>query len=235
MCIRDRFDKVDVTFTGVSPQAGIVITNNWEDEYLSGLTFTPDKKDNISLGDSVKITCNTSYEDIARHGFLVHNIETSYNADKLPEYVDDVSLIDKKVIEQVSKEVLETINKETADNTFHMLYKATKDTAYLYHINEETCSDAKITGIYYLQKKGNAGETNNYIYITASATISDSEDSKTVYFAFSYSNAYINADGTFDMNHDNEEKRYVCSTDYDSLYSECIGSKSDNYTIKEVK
>ena len=41
--------------------------------------------------------------------------------------------------------------------------KATKDTAYLYHINEETCSDAKITGIYYLQKKGNAGETNNYI------------------------------------------------------------------------
>ena len=150
-------------------------------------------------------------------------------------YVDDVSLIDKKVIEQVSKEVLETINKETADNTFHMLYKATKDTAYLYHINEETCSDAKITGIYYLQKKGNAGETNNYIYITASATISDSEDSKTVYFAFSYSNAYINADGTFDMNHDNEEKRYVCSTDYDSLYSECIGSKSDNYTIKEVK
>ena len=34
---------------------------------------------------------------------------------------------------------------------------------------------------------------------------------------------------------DNEEKRYVCSTDYDSLYSECIGSKSDNYTIKEVK
>ena len=75
-----------------------------------------------------------------------------------------------------------------------MLYKATKDTAYLYHINEETCSDAKITGIYYLQKKGNAGETNNYIYITASATISDSEDSKTVYFAFSYSNAYINAD-----------------------------------------
>ena len=202
---------------------------------MSGLTFTPDKKDNISLGDSVKITCNTSYEDIARHGFLVHNIETSYNADKLPEYVDDVSLIDKKVIEQVSKEVLETINKETADNTFHMLYKATKDTAYLYHINEETCSDAKITGIYYLQKKGNAGETNNYIYITASATISDSEDSKTVYFAFSYSNAYINADGTFDMNHDNEEKRYVCSTDYDSLYSECIGSKSDNYTIKEVK
>lgn len=122
----ELFDKVDVTFTGVSPQAGIVITNNWEDEYLSGLTFTPDKKDNISLGDSVKITCNTSYEDIARHGFLVHNIETSYNADKLPEYVDDVSLIDKKVVEQVSKEVLETINKETADNTFHMLYKATR-------------------------------------------------------------------------------------------------------------
>ena len=37
------------------------------------------------------------------------------------------------------------------------------------------------------------------------------------------------------MNHDNESKRYICSTDYDALYNECIGSKSENYTIKEVK
>lgn len=231
----ELFDKVDVTFTGVSPEAGISITNNWEDEYLAGLTFTADKKENISLGDSVKITCDTSYDDIARHGFLVQNMEASYNADKLPEYVEDVSLIDKKVIEQVGKEILETISKETSDNTFHMLYKASKDTAYLYHVNEETCSDAQITGTYFLKRSGETGEVNNYVYIMASAVISDSEDSRTVYFAFSYSNAYVNADGTFDMNHDNENKRYICSTDYDTLYSGCIGSKSDNYTIKEVK
>lgn len=93
----------------------------------------------------------------------------------------------------------------------------------------------KIVSTYFLSRKGTAGDNNNYVYIIAQATISDSEDSKTVYFAFSYSNTYQNVDGTFDMNHDNESKRYICSTDYDALYNECIGSKSENYTIKEVK
>lgn len=231
----ELFDRLDVMFTGVSPEANVVITNNWDDEYLAGLTFTADKKNNISYGESVKITCNVSYEEIARHGFLAQNMEASYSADKLPGYIDDVSKIDRSVIEQVGKEVLDTITAETADTTFHMLYKATKDTSYLYYINEETVSAAKIVSTYFLSRKGTAGDNNNYVYIIAQATISDSEDSKTVYFAFSYSNTYQNVDGTFDMNHDNESKRYICSTDYDALYNECIGSKSENYTIKEVK
>lgn len=231
----ELFDRLDVMFTGVSPEANVVITNNWDDEYLAGLTFTADKKNNISYGESVKITCNVSYEEIARHGFLAQNMEASYSADKLPGYIDDVSKIDRSVIEQVGKEVLDTITAETADTTFHMLYKATKDTSYLYRINEETVSAAKIVSTYFLSRKGTAGDNNNYVYIIAQATISDSEDSKTVYFAFSYSNTYQNVDGTFDMNHDNESKRYICSTDYDALYNECIGSKSENYTIKEVK
>lgn len=231
----ELFDRLDVMFTGVSPEANVVITNNWDDEYLASLTFTADKKNNISYGESVKITCNVSYEEIARHGFLAQNMEASYSADKLPGYIDDVSKIDRSVIEQVGKEVLDTITAETADTTFHMLYKATKDTSYLHHINEETVSAAKIVSTYFLSRKGTAGDNNNYVYIIAQATISDSEDSKTVYFAFSYSNTYQNVDGTFDMNHDNESKRYICSTDYDALYNECIGSKSENYTIKEVK
>ncbi len=69
------------------------------------------------------------------------------------------------------------------------------------------------------------------IFIFASAVISDEQDSRTVYFAFSYSNTYINADGTFDMNHDNENKRYVCSDDYEALYAECVGGKGDSYNI----
>ena len=231
----ELFDRLDVMFTGVSPEANVVITNNWDDEYLAGLTFTADKKNNISYGESVKITCNVSYEEIARHGFLAQNMEASYSADKLPGYIDDVSKIDRSVIEQVGKEVLDTITAQTADTTIQMLYKATKDTSYLYHINEETVSAAKIVSTYFLSRKGTAGDNNNYVYIIAQATISDSEDSKTVYFAFSYSNTYQNVDGTFDMNHDNESKRYICSTDYDALYNECIGSKSENYTIKEVK
>ena len=79
------------------------------------------------------------------------------------------------------------IVSETSVNTFHMLYKATKDVSFLYHVNNETCTDSKVTGVYFLSGNGQQTDANNYIYVFASAVISDSEDSRTVYFAFSYS------------------------------------------------
>ena len=229
------FDNIDVMFAGISPEATVNISNNWEDEYLSGLTFTADKTTGIKFGDSVNVTCNATYEDIARHGYLAEKMEQSYDADKLPSFATNVSQVDSKVIEQVKKEVLETIASETSVNTFHMLYKATKDVSFLYHVNNETCTDSKVTGVYFLSGNGKQTDANNYIYVFASAVISDSEDSRTVYFAFSYSNTYLNVDGTFDMNHDNENKRYVCSDDYETLYEECVGSKNNNYSINEIK
>ena len=229
------FDNVDVMFAGISPEATVNISNNWENEYLSGLTFTADKTTGIKFGDTVNVTCNATYEDIARHGYLAEKLEQSYDADKLPSFATNVSQVDSKVIEQVKKEVLETIASETSVNTFHMLYKATKDVSFLYHVNNETCMDSKVTGVYFLSGNGQQTDANNYIYVFASAVISDSEDSRTVYFAFSYSNTYLNVDGTFDMNHDNENKRYVCSDNYEKLYEECVGSKSNSYSINEIK
>ena len=229
------FDNVDVMFAGISPEATVNISNNWEDEYLSGLTFTADKTTGIKFGDSVNVTCNATYEDIARHGYLAEKLEQSYDADKLPSFATNVSQVDSKVIEQVKKEVLETIASETSVNTFHMLYKATKDVSFLYHVNNETCTDSKVTGVYFLSGNGQQTDANNYIYVFASAVISDSEDSRTVYFAFSYSNTYLNVDGTFDMNHDNENKRYICSDNYEALYEECVGSRSSSYSINEIK
>ena len=229
------FDNVDVMFAGISPEATANISNNWEDEYLSGLTFTADKTTGIKFGDSVNVTCDVTYEDIARHGYLAEKLEQSYDADKLPSFATNVSQIDSKVIEQVKKEVLETIASETSVNTFHMLYKATKDVSFLYHVNNETCTDSKVTGVYFLSGNGQQTDANNYIYVFASAVISDSEDSRTVYFAFSYSNTYLNVDGTFDMNHDNENKRYICSDNYEALYEECVGSRSSSYSINEIK
>lgn len=229
------FDNVDVMFAGISPEATVNISNNWENEYLSGLTFTADKTEGIKFGDTVNVTCNATYEDIARHGYLVEKLEQSYDADKLPSFATNVSQVDSKVIEQVKKEVLETIASETSVNTFHMLYKATKDVSFLYHVNNETCMDSKVTGVYFLSGNGQQTDANNYIYVFASAVISDSEDSRTVYFAFSYSNTYLNVDGTFDMNHDNENKRYICSDNYEALYEECVGSRSSSYSIDEIK
>lgn len=231
----ELFQNVDVLFAGISPEAYVVVTNNWEEEYLNSLTFEVDKDKNVEYGDTITVSCNQSFEDIARHGFIADELEMSFTADKLPGYVTDVSDIDKEVLSEVKNETIATMISETVDTTFHMLYKASKDTDVLYHRNNETCTGAKVLNTYFLTKKTEDVVYNNYIYIVTCGFVSDSEDGRMVYFVFEYTNNYINTDGTFDMIHDNASKRYKCSTDLDEIYNECIGSKSDSYNIKEIK
>ena len=39
----DIYSGVDVTFSGISPDARVIIDNDWDDDYLKTLTFTADK------------------------------------------------------------------------------------------------------------------------------------------------------------------------------------------------
>lgn len=229
----DIFDSVDVMFNGVSPDAKVVITNNWEDEYLNTVTFSADKESNIALGDSITVSCNVSYEDMARHGYLCRQMTATFNADRLSTYCESAEKIDKDIINGICKEIGETIKNETLDTTFRMLYKATKNTDYLYHLNDETADNIKILDKYFLTRKSGQEGNNNYIYIVASADVHDNESTENVFFIFQYVNAYTTIDGNFDIGHDNENKRYSCSTDMDALYQEIIGEKQNSYNIEK--
>ena len=85
----DIYSGVDVTFSGISPDARVIIDNDWDDDYLKTLTFTADKASSIKLNDSIKVSCDVSYEDMARHGILAKACEMTYTADKLAAYCDD--------------------------------------------------------------------------------------------------------------------------------------------------
>lgn len=230
----DIYSGVDVTFSGISPDARVIIDNDWDDDYLKTLTFTADKASSIKLNDSIKVSCDVSYEDMARHGILAKACEMTYTADKLAAYCDDYTKVNKDVMADIYKEIKETITKETEDATYRMLYVATGNTDYLYHLNEENVSDVNIDAAYFLKALAAGQEADNYIIVQASAVVSDNESSEPVSYVFRYANAYITVDGDFNVGHDNQNKRFICGTDRGVLYEEYIGALSDNYSIDRI-
>ena len=124
-----------------------------------------------------------------------------------------------------------------------MLFAATGNTEYLYHLNEEQADNIKIEAAYFLDK--NDGESNNtdksgniirnYIVVEASADISDNEGSEKVYFMFVYNNAYVTINGTFNIAHDNPQKRFACAINEEKLYDEYVGDLKNSYTIDKIK
>ena len=202
----DIYSGVDVTFSGISPDARVIIVNDWD----------------------------VSYEDMARHGILAKACEMTYTADKLAAYCDDYTKVNKDVMADIYKEIKETITKETEDATYRMLYVATGNTDYLYHLNEENVSDVNIDAAYFLKALAAGQEADNYIIVQASAVVSDNESSEPVSYVFRYANAYITVDGDFNVGHDNQNKRFICGTDRGVLYEEYIGALSDNYSIDRI-
>ena len=228
------FDNIEVTFQGISPEATVLITNNSEDEYLQSLTFEADKTTNISFGDTVIVSCKESYEDIARHGYLVDSLEASYTADKLGEYINGVEDIDINVINEIVEESKKAITTKTSDTTFRMLYKATANKDYLKQANVETASDIKLVSKYLLANGTNGSDYNNVLILIFSATISNESASETVYFAFSYYNSYITVDNQFSVIRSESNDNYDVSTSLESLQNSLINSQKERYTVYEL-
>lgn len=228
------FDNIEVTFQGISPEATVLITNNSEDEYLQSLTFEADKTTNISFGDTVIVSCKESYEDIARHGYLVDSLEASYTADKLGEYINGVEDIDINVINEIVEESKKAITTKTSDTTFRMLYKATANKDYLKQANIETASDIKLVSKYLLANGTNGSDYNNVLILIFSATISNESASETVYFAFSYYNSYITVDNQFSVIRSESNDNYDVSTSLESLQNSLINSQKERYTVYEL-
>lgn len=228
------FDNIEVTFQGISPEATVLITNNSEDEYLQSLTFEADKTTNISFGDTVIVSCKESYEDIARHGYLVDSLEASYTADKLGEYINGVEDIDINVINEIVEESKKAITTKTSDTTFRMLYKATANKDYLKQANVETASDIKLVSKYLLANGTNGSDYNNILILIFSATISNESASETVYFAFSYYNSYITVDNQFSVIRSESNDNYDVSTSLENLQNSLINSQKERYTVYEL-
>lgn len=231
----DLFEQVEVVFAGISPEAYIVIRNQWTDPYLGGLVFRADRQSSIAVKDTVTVTCSADETELLRHGYVVKTVSASYTADRLSSYVSGSAQIDRALLGQISKEASQTIETQTADQTFRMLYRATGNPDYLRAVNEEKAEDVKLLGSYFLSRKNpTEGTADNYIYLIFSAVLSNPDASEVVYFAFEYAQGYMTVDGQFDIAHDHQETRYTCKTDEEALYAAVIGEKESLYRVEQM-
>ena len=137
----DLFQNIEVVFAGISPDAYVVVKNNWNEEFLAALDYKADKPEGITVGDEVTLTCVTDKVLLGRKGYVTDNFSHTYKADKLSSYVKDVKQIDMGVINNLIPGCKKTIVDETADTTFRMMYKATKDKKYLHEANNESAEN----------------------------------------------------------------------------------------------
>ena len=204
----DLFSNVEVTFAGISPDADALVTNKWGDEYLGSLIFITD------------------------------TLEVTVRAEGLSEYVQTPVDIDNAVLSEMQGQIEDTISAQTENTTFRMLYKATGKTSYLRSSNIEEASDIECLGIYFLKKKETADAVagpDNYLYFLYQAVIENDDNEEDVYFAFAYSDGYVTSQGIFDIVHDENEKRYSCSDDYDRIYEEAIEQNETQYRIEQIQ
>jgi len=231
----DLYENVEVIFTGISPEAYVVVKNNWDEEYLESLEFSADKNSKIVVGDRIKIRCSATEQDLARKGYVVKSCEAEYKADGLSSYVDSVDKVDKELLKSLDDEITAAIGKLTEDTTFRMLYKATGDDKYLRQLNDEKAENIELKNILFLKRKPEAeGGMDNYIYFIYSADVSNSSESQKLYFGFEFSQGYVTVEGKFNIAKDEIEQRYSCSADYDDIYEELAGSKEEKYNIQNL-
>lgn len=76
---------------------------------------------------------------------------------------------------------------------------------------------------------------DNYLYFLYQAVIENDDNEEDVYFAFVYSDGYVTSQGIFDIVHDENEKRYSCSDDYDRIYEEAIEQNETQYRIEQIQ
>ena len=225
----DLFQNIEVVFAGISPDAYVVVKNNWNEEFLAALDYIADKPEGIMVGDEVTLTCVTDKVSLGRKGYVTDNFSHTYKADKLSSYVKDVKQIDMGVINNLISGCKKTIVDETADTTFRMMYKATKDKKYLHEANNESAENIVFMEGKLLKRKAgeNVADDNKIVLLFTADLLCGGETSE-VYFAFVFPNGYITCNNEFNVAFTDYSELYYCNVNIDEMMDEIMGIDSDN-------
>lgn len=230
----DVFASLDVKIEGISPKVKLNITNNSTDEYIKNLKIVTDKQGFLKIDDEV--TVKVEVDDVAegKKGMKIKQKEQKYVIGKMSSYPQTASELIMTEISNIDALNIETIKKETGDTTKHMLWRITGEPKYLLSGSSESVKTLEKVNAYLLSEKVlEEGKDNNYIYFIYRAEITNGSQSETGFFLFEYKNAVISG-GKLLVGTSKPEERYVCSKEYEKIYSEYIGNKENIYNIYEI-
>lgn len=231
----DIFSNVEVVVAGISPDAYANVLNKWQDDRLKNIAFTLDKATGIKAGDVITVTCEASAEELAEQGISIAESRKQFHVDRVACYADSVQALDMNVIDNIIGECKDAIKTETEDLTFRMLYKASKDSSYLFQYNNEWVNSTELVDALFLYRLDNHDVTHaNYLDLVFKSNISNGASTLDICFIFEFSDIVISADGKFEIADTDLSARYVCGVNYNDLYGKVILSKEDSYAISQI-
>lgn len=226
------YENATIDITGISPEAVLKIENKSADEYLKTLVFYADKE-LVANGDEVILKCDVTDEELAEHGFVATDLAAMYEVKGLSEYIKETD-VTKTIADRIIEEDKKLIETETADDKYRMLYKLTNNAEYLSVPNAETAEDIELTGLYLLKRKpetGIQGNPENMITAVYKAKIKAQDKEETGYFAFTYPDSYVTADGKTEIKSDTLVDTLQMNTDEKALTGENVLGRNGAYQI----
>lgn len=238
----DLFEDVKIITGGISPFVYVTCINESDDEYLKSLEYTIDKTSGLAIGDEITITCNIDKDRAESLNYYYDTNELKYTITVADAYVNDLNGIDMDIINGLEEENVAVIINETADTTYHMSYKVTLNSSYLYRDNNEEAVGFKLYEVILADNATNVEqEHENYVFAIYRGSIAlpkytteaDPYDYIDAYFCFKYSDAVISKDGEFLMATNNPENRYACAGSYELIVKSITEDIGGGYTLYE--
>lgn len=241
----DPFEYVTVIYEGIAPD-GYVSIDVDSNIPVSGIRFTADVANGLSNGDTIKITAQTSYDDIndycVQYGMKAAMDEKEYTVEGLSSYAMALSEIPQESMDKLDTHAQDTLNAYVAKNW----------------ADTETFESMELVGNYFLFPKDSSISTytKNYVYFIYEITAKnpDTEESFTYYWYAYYTDVMILDDGTcsFDLGtitvpsgsmffgsvsgeaFAKGDYYYTGFEDIDSLFNKHVTAKIDSYDYEST-
>lgn len=229
----DVFQYVNVTVSGIAPYVKAQLEVSELPEWMKDVEYYIDKTEGIKNDDVITVTCSLTDEKANEAGYRMAARQKIYYVKDVDQYINSTDQLENELMGDIINEEAEVICKDTENTEDRMLYRLTGKANYLFQYNKEWVEGAEVKDIFLLTPMNYNDETleKNIIYVVLKAVVSNSDYSEEGYFFFRYDNGIITKDNTLYLNHQAQETRYYCESDYDELYNMLIAPLTQNYYI----
>lgn len=214
----DPFDNIEVTYTGIAPNATLVFNNNATDEYLSSIAYTADKQEGINIGDTINVTLDVDEDEALHQGYRFTQISKTYTCDKADHYIMSLSEITPETLTMLQASAIENLEDYYVIKSGYPITLSEWTYEGIYLLTPNETSDAKHNNCIILVYSNYVTSiTNNFVPFNC-------------YFIVVYTDLIENANGEQSINLGNRDiGNYKQGTD---IYQQLILGNTDKYNYE---
>lgn len=230
----DPFEKLEITYIGVSPYIEASIDSTKCDSMVNQYVQFNIENNYLRNGDTFTVSAVYNEHDAEEYGFKITSDTHTYTVEKQPEYVTSLEGLDLKSLEsELDDKLTVTTTANTGDSRFaHVSFWGSFQSI----IEQKHIASYLITLKPSFEEKYSTGffggyKYNRYIKIYE-YTIDIKNKEKTIYVAVCADNINKSTDNVISWDAELDSWGY---DDYDRLVNELITSNKEFYNVSEIK